>query len=95
MAYIQKNNPLPTGKCGRRRIPGGSPYKFIGKLFKRAQWRRNRRPKRKLFGQGWADGLLDIFRSKGGNKRRQLTKRSRPSGNIRQGNKGAYLMEKF
>ena len=34
MAYTQKNNPFPKGGCGRRRLPGISPFSKHEKLEK-------------------------------------------------------------
>ena len=34
MAYIQKNNPIPKGMCGRRRMSGMPPFKSKTKLKK-------------------------------------------------------------
>ena len=34
MAYTQKNNPFPKGGCGRRRLPGISPFSKKGPCWK-------------------------------------------------------------
>ena len=49
MAYIQKNNPFKED--------GESPFQL-------AQWRKNRRRKMRLFGEGWFDPIKDFFKKK-------------------------------
>ena len=34
MAYVQKNNPIPKGMCGRRRVSNMAPFKNKVKLKK-------------------------------------------------------------
>ena len=71
MAYIQKNNPFKED--------GESPFQL-------AQWRKNRRRKMRLFGEGWFDPIKDFFKKKSKAKKTPTT--------IAQKRKDAWVMHK-